>query len=43
MLYRISIALNVPVEVLYKEFCDKERHAILELKKAMQILPAGGC
>jgi transcriptional regulator with XRE-family HTH domain len=43
ILYRISIALNVPVEVLYKEYCDKERHAIFELKKAMKILPAEGC
>ena len=33
MLFRISSALNVPAEILYKQFCDEERSRMLELKK----------
>jgi len=40
ILYRIGIALNVPIEILYKEFCDKERLRILEMKKTLKILSA---
>jgi len=36
-LFRISISLNVPTEILYKDFCDKERSRILELKKNLGI------
>ena len=36
-LFRISIALNVPTEILYKDFCDEERNRILEIKKNMEI------
>lgn len=32
-LYKIGVALNVPVEILYKEYCDKERQRVLEMKK----------
>jgi len=37
MLYRIGIALNVPTEILYKDFCDKERQRIMELKREMKL------
>ena len=37
MLFRLSAALNVPPEVLYKDFCDEERKRMLELKKQMGI------
>lgn len=36
-LFKIGIALNVPVEILYKEYCDAERKRILELKKEMKL------
>lgn len=39
-LYRIGIALNVPVEILYKDFCDRERQRVLGLKKEMQVFGA---
>jgi len=42
MLYRIGVALNVPVEILYKEFCDRERQKIMDLKKQFKILCAEG-
>jgi len=37
MLFRLSSALNVPAEILYKPFCDQERHRLLELKKQLGI------
>jgi len=37
MLFRLSSALNVPAEVLYKPFCDEERTRMLELKKQIGI------
>ena len=41
MLFRISSALNVPAEILYKPFCDEERGRILELKKQIGIFKTG--
>jgi len=37
MLFRLSSALNVPAEILYKAFCDAERSRLLELKKQLGI------
>ncbi len=36
-LFKIAIALNVPTEILYKEFCDEQRSRILELKKSIEV------
>jgi len=38
MLFRLSAALNVPPEVLYKSFFDEERSRLLELKKQLGII-----
>ena len=37
ILFRVGTALNVPVEVLYKDYCDYERTRIFELKKELKI------
>jgi transcriptional regulator with XRE-family HTH domain len=37
MLFRISSALNVPPELLYKPFCDDVRTQLLEQKKQIGI------
>jgi transcriptional regulator with XRE-family HTH domain len=41
MLFRLSSALNVPAEILYKSFCDDERTRMLELKKQFGIFKTG--
>ncbi len=38
MLFRIASALNVPPEVLFKEFFDEERKRMFELKKQLGII-----
>ena len=37
MLFRIAAALNVPPEILYKDFFNEERKRMLELKNQLGI------
>lgn len=37
ILFRIAIALNVLPEILYKDYCDRERKRMLEMKKRMKL------